>query len=263
MSGPVSATRGLRLSLEGRTALVTGASSGLGRHFTRTLAEAGATVIAAARRIDRLDERVRGLRGEDLAAHAVAMDVTDAASVASAFDVVAALGLTADVVVNNAGVAATAPLLDPSDANWDAALDTNLKGAWTVAREAARRLIAARRPGAIVNVASITGLRPAGGVAPYAVSKAGLIHLTKAMALELARHHIRVNALAPGYVKTELNREFLASEPGERLRTRIPQRRFGVPEDLDGPLLLLASSAGDFITGSVLAVDGGHLVSGL
>lgn len=263
MSPTAPAARGLRLSLEGRTALVTGASSGLGCHFARTLAEAGATVIAAARRADRLDARVDALRGEGLVAHAVAVDVTDTASVAAAFDTVAALGLTVDVLVNNAGLATTAPLLEQTDADWDAVLGTNLKGAWLVAREAARRLIAARRPGAIVNVASITGLRPAGGVAPYVASKAGLIHLTKAMALELARHHIRVNALAPGYVATELNRDFLASEAGERLCARIPQRRFGVPEDLDGPLLLLAGSAGDFITGAVLAVDGGHLVSGL
>jgi NAD(P)-dependent dehydrogenase (short-subunit alcohol dehydrogenase family) len=168
-----------------------------------------------------------------------------------------------DLVVNNAGQAVLRPLLEQEEKDWDAVVDTNLKGAWLVAQEGARRMVAGGRPGAIVNVASITGERVAGGVAPYCASKAGLIHLTRAMALELARHGVRVNALAPGYIETELNRDFLASPAGERLLARIPQRRFGRPEELVGPLLLLASDAGAFITGSVLAVDGGHLVSSL
>jgi NAD(P)-dependent dehydrogenase (short-subunit alcohol dehydrogenase family) len=142
-------------------------------------------------------------------------------------------------------------------------LDTNLKGAWLVAQEGARRLVAAKRPGSIINIASITGERVAGGVAPYCTSKAGVMHLTRAMALELARHGVRVNAVAPGYVQTELNKDFLVSEAGERLKSRIPQRRFGLPEELDGPLLLLASDAGAYITGSIIFADGGHLVSSL
>jgi NAD(P)-dependent dehydrogenase (short-subunit alcohol dehydrogenase family) len=142
-------------------------------------------------------------------------------------------------------------------------LQTNLKGAWLVGQEGARRLVAAGRPGAIVNIASITGERVAGGVAPYCASKAALLQMTRAMALELAPHGIRVNALAPGYVATELNRDFLASPAGQRLMARIPQKRFGDPADLDGALLLLASDAGRFMSGSVVAVDGGHLVSSL
>ena len=249
--------------LSGRVALVTGASSGLGRHFARTLAHAGATVVVAARRADKLAEVVADIRASGSEAIALTLDVTDSASVRAAFDTLAAQGLVADLLVNNAGVAVSRPLLEQTEADWDGVVDTNLKGAWLVSQEAARRLVAAGLPGCIVNIASITGERVAGGVAPYAASKAGLIHLTRAMALELARSNIRVNALAPGYVVTELNQDFLSSAAGERLRARIPQQRFGRAEDLDGPLLLLASAAGAFITGSVLAVDGGHLVSSL
>lgn len=250
-------------SLAGRVALVTGASSGLGRHFARTLAQAGASVVVAARRIDKLADVVAEIQALGREAWAVPLDVTDAASVKAAFDALAAQGLTADIVVNNAGVAVSRPLLEQTEADWDGVVDTNLKGAWLVAQEAARRLVAAGLPGSIVNISSITGERVAGGVAPYCASKAGLIQLTRAMALELARSRIRVNALAPGYIVTELNQTFLASSAGERLRSRIPQQRFGRVEDLDGPLLLLASEAGAFVTGSVLAVDGGHLVSSL
>ena len=252
-----------RFSLAGRVALVTGASSGLGRHFAQTLAQAGASVAVAARRTDKLADVVAGIRALGREAWALPVDVTDAASVKAAFDTLAAQGVTADIVVNNAGVAVSRPLLEQTEADWDGVVDTNLKGAWLVAQEAARRLVAAERPGCIVNIASITGERVAGGVAPYCASKAGLIQLTRAMALELARSRIRVNALAPGYIVTELNQAFLASSAGERLRSRIPQQRFGRLEALDGPLLLLASEAGAFITGSVLAVDGGHLVSSL
>ncbi len=252
-----------RFSLAGRVALVTGASSGLGRHFAHTLAQAGASVVVAARRADKLAGVVADLQALGGQARAQAMDVSDAASVRAAFDALAAQGLVADIVVNNAGIAVSHPLLEQTEADWDGVVDTNLKGAWLVAQEAARRLVAAGLPGSIVNIASITGERVAGGVAPYCASKAGLIQLTRAMALELARMRIRVNALAPGYVVTELNQDFLSSSAGERLRARIPQQRFGRPDDLDGPLLLLASAAGAFITGSVLAVDGGHLVSSL
>lgn len=258
MTHPVDAFR-----LDGRTALVTGASSGLGRHFAGTLARAGARLVVAARRSERLQDLVAHLREAGHQALAVPMDVTDPASVAAAFDAMAGEWGAPDLVVNSAGVAVSRPLLEQSVQDWDSVVDTNLKGAWLVSQEAARRLLAQGRPGAIVNIASITGERVAGGVAPYCASKAGLLHLTRAMALELARAGIRVNALAPGYVATELNAGFLASEAGERLKARIPQKRFGQPEDLDGPLLLLASDAGRFMTGSVVAADGGHLVGSL
>jgi NAD(P)-dependent dehydrogenase (short-subunit alcohol dehydrogenase family) len=252
-----------RFTLAGRRALVTGASSGLGRHFARTLAEAGAVVIVAARSVDKLAATVAEVEAVGGHASALRLDVTDLASVRAGFDEIEAGGGVADIIVNNAGLAVSRPLLEQTEADWDSVLDTNLKGAWLVAQEGARRLVAAKRGGSIVNIASITGERVAGAVAPYCTSKAGVIHLTRAMALELARHGVRVNALAPGYVQTELNRDFLASEAGERLRARIPQRRFGSAEELDGPLLLLASHAGAYITGSVVFADGGHLVSGL
>ncbi|HEV7267972.1 MAG TPA: SDR family oxidoreductase, partial [Falsiroseomonas sp.] len=195
--------------------------------------------------------------------HGVSMEVTDPASVQAGFDEAAALaGRAPDILVNNAGVALTRAAIDMTPQEWSGVVDTNLTGAFTVAQAAARGMRAAGG-GSIVNVASILGLRVAGMVAPYAASKAGLIQLTKALALEWARDGIRVNALAPGYVETELNRAFFESEPGQRLIKRIPQRRLGRPEDLDGPLLLLCSDASAYMTGSVVEVDGGHLVSSL
>ncbi len=211
-----------RFRLDGRRALVTGASSGLGRHFALTLAQAGASVIVAARGVDKLAETVATIEAAGGEAVAVPLDVTDLASVKQAFDAIEAGPGTADIIVNNAGVAVSRPLLQQTEADWDSVVDTNLKGAWLVAQEAARRLVAAKRPGSIVNIASITGERVAGGVVGYCASKAGVIHLTRAMALELARHEIRVNAIAPGYVQTELNRDFLVSEAGERLQVAHP-----------------------------------------
>lgn len=250
--------------LDGRRALVTGASGGLGLHFAGVLAAAGATVVLAARRVDRLEAEVARLREGGAAAHAVAIDVTDAASVRAAFDAAEAdAGGAIDIVINNAGIPGDSRVLDMEEAEWDQVLDTNLKGAWLVGREAARRLSHTRQGGSIINVASILGLRVAGGVSAYCASKAGLIQLTKAMALELARHRIRVNALAPGYIETDLNRDFFASEAGLKLVQRIPQRRLGQAGELDGPLLLLASGAGSYMTGAVIEVDGGHLCSSL
>jgi NAD(P)-dependent dehydrogenase (short-subunit alcohol dehydrogenase family) len=249
--------------LDGSKALVTGASSGLGRHFALTLAQAGAEIVVAARRADKLAALVAEIEALDRRAHAVSLDVTSEASVRAAFDSIEKTTGVVDVIVNNAGVTATKAVLQQTEADWDSVIDTNLKGAWLVAQEAARRLVAAKRGGSIINVASILGERVAGGVAPYAISKAGLVQATKALALELARYDIRVNAIEPGYVITDINRDFLASEAGEKLRMRIPTRRFGEMTHLDGPLLLLASRAGAHMTGAALAVDGGHLVSSL
>lgn len=252
------------LRLDGELALVTGASSGLGQHAAQTLAEHGADVVVAARRTDRLQSLVQTLQALGVRAHAQTLDVTDAAQVEAALDeLTAAMGRPPTRLVNAAGVAVTASVLKQTERDWDTVMDTNLKGAWLVGSACARRWVQRGEGGVVLNIASITGLRVAGGVAPYCASKAGLIQLTQAMALELARHGIRVNALAPGYVETELNRDFLRSEAGERLRQRIPMLRFGEASDLDGPLLLLLSDAGRYINGAVLAVDGGHLVSGL
>ncbi len=249
------------LSLQGRTALVTGASSGLGRHFARVLAEAGARVAVAARRKDRLDELVGEIKGKGGDAIAVPLDVTDPASVRSAFDAAeAALG-PVSVLINNAGVPSNTFFSKLTEQDWRSVLDVNLDGVFRVGQEAARRMSAAGNGGSIVNVASVLGLGVLKAVAPYAASKAAVIQLTKSMALELARDKIRVNALAPGYVVTELNEGFLTSEGGRKLLSRIPFGRAADPSELDGALLLLASDAGSFITGTVLVVDGGALLS--
>jgi NAD(P)-dependent dehydrogenase (short-subunit alcohol dehydrogenase family) len=248
--------------LDGKCALVTGASGSLGRHFAHVLAEAGAAVVLAARRLDRLEAIAAEIIAAGGKAMAVALDVTDGAGIGAAFTAAEERLGPVSVLVNNAGIAVTQPFLEHHEADWDTVMDTNLKGAWLVAREAASRMAAAGG-GNIVNIASILGLRVAGSVAAYAASKAGLIHLTKAMALELARNGIRVNALAPGYIETDLNREFFAGDAGRRLIQRIPQQRLGQPGDLDGALLFLASDASRYMTGEIIAVDGGHLVSSL
>lgn len=245
--------------LTGKTALVTGASGGLGLHFAKLLAANGASVILSARRLPALDQACAAIRAAGGTAEPLEMDVSQANSVTAAF---ARLPGPLDILINNAGVTATQRAENLDEAAWDGILDTNLKGAFLVAQAAARGMKAAGG-GAIVNVASILGMRVAGSVSPYAASKAGLIHLTKALALEWARDKIRVNALCPGYIETDLNRDFFASEAGQTLIKRIPQRRLGKPEELDGALLLLCSAAGSYITGSVIAVDGGHLVSSL
>ncbi|MEQ9171846.1 MAG: glucose 1-dehydrogenase [Rhodospirillales bacterium] len=249
--------------LADRVALVTGASSGLGRRFAEALAAHGAAVACCARRREKLAETVDAITAAGGQALAVEMDVTDRESVADAFETAdRALGQVT-ILINNAGLASTDRAIDLDPATWDQTMATNLTGAWTVAQRAAKDMIAAGRPGTIVNVASVLGLRQAGGVMPYAVSKAGLVQMTKSLALEWARHNIRVNAIAPGYIETDLNRNFLESEGGQTLMKRIPQRRFGKPEDLEGALLLLASDASDFMTGETVAVDGGHLVNTL
>src|SRR5689334_351702 len=245
--------------LSGKTALVTGASSGLGAHFARCLGAAGASVVLAARRADRLQSLQAELARDKITATSVELDVQSAESTARALDAAGPI----DIVINNAGISIVKPALEMPEKDWDAVVDTNLRGAWLVAQGAAQRWVADKRPGSIVNIGSILGLRTIGQVAPYNASKAGLIHLTRALAMEWARHDIRVNAICPGYIETEMNSDFWKTPAGQRLIDRIPQRRIGKPEHLDGALLLLASDAGSFMTGSVLTVDGGHTVSSL
>ena len=245
--------------LAGKSALVTGASSGLGRHFAGLLARHGASVTLAARRRAAVEAACAEITGQGGDASPASLDVADAASIEAAF----AGQLPFDIVINNAGVSLPGPAMEMGEAEWDATFDVNLRGSFLVAKATACAMLKGGRGGAIVNVASILGLRVAGGVSAYAASKAGLIQLTRSLALEWARYGIRVNALCPGYVESDLNRDFFLTEAGEALVKRIPQRRLGQPEDLDGALLLLASDAGRYITGAALAVDGGHLVSSL
>ncbi len=256
-------TRDPLFDVSGKAALVTGASSGLGEHFARVLAARGAIVVAGARRADRLDRLVAQVRADGGTAHAVALDVTDRASVREAVSRAADLAGGLDILVNNAGIADTHPSMDLPEENWRRVIDTNLDGAWRVAQAAAQAMLAAGKGGSIVNIASVLGLRVASNLLAYSAAKAALIQLTKALALEWARHGIRVNAIAPGYVETEINSGFFRSEAGQAMVKRIPQRRIGTPRDLEGALLLLASGAGAYMTGSIVVADGGHLVNSL
>jgi 3-oxoacyl-[acyl-carrier protein] reductase len=253
-----------RFDLSGKTALVTGASQGLGAGFARTLAAAGAKVALGARQTGKLADLQAEITAAGGTAEAVAMDVTDAASIRAAFDAAeAALG-PVDVLVNNAGIAITKPFLEITEADWDAVLDTNLKGCFLAGQEAARRMRdrfeVGGDGGSIINVASVLGQDVIGQLSSYCASKAGLIQLTKAMALELARLHVRVNAIAPGYIETPINAAFFQTPAGESMVKGIPQRRLGQPHDLDGAILLLASDASMYMTGTVVTVDGGFLL---
>jgi NAD(P)-dependent dehydrogenase (short-subunit alcohol dehydrogenase family) len=256
-------TRLPRFDLDGQVALVTGASSGIGRHLARLLAAAGAKVALAARRVDRLAEAAREIEAEGGAAAPLACDVTRAESVAETVAAAESKLGPVSILVNNAGVVVSKPLLEHTEADWDHVIDTDLKGAWLMAREFAAHLVARERPGRIVNIASVLGSRTVARVPIYCTAKAGLIHLTHVLAMELARYGILVNALAPGYVETDFNRDFLRSEPGRRLIGRVPLQRVGRPDDLDGAMLLLVSPAGAYITGAVIAVDGGHAVAAI
>jgi len=250
-------------NLNGRTALVTGASSGLGQHFAKTLVKAGAKVALAARRTDRLVQFTDELRnlGFEVAFHE--MDVTKLETIVSALDQLEnELGVI-DVLVNNAGVANTLLATEIDESEWDRVIDTNLKGAWLVAQQVAQRLIQKNKPGTIINISSIMGYRVAKAVSSYAASKAGLIQLTKSLALEWAKENIRVNAIAPGYFMTEMNEGFFEEKQSENIIKNIPQRRIGQPEELAGCLLLLASDASSYMTGTTIVVDGGHMQSSL
>jgi NAD(P)-dependent dehydrogenase (short-subunit alcohol dehydrogenase family) len=249
--------------LKGRHVLVTGASGGLGEHFARLCARCGAAVTVAARRRDKLEALVHDLQAAGAAdIRAIDLDVSDEASVEAAFTALKG-GPPLDVVVNNAGIAGTGPAIDTQTTEFDRIIGTNLRGVWLMSVAAARQWRDAKRPGIILNIASILGLRVIGGTAPYAVSKAGVVQMTEVLALEWARFGIRVNALAPGYIATDINAEFFATEPGLQMIRRIPMRRLGQPEDLDAPFLLLATDASAWMTGATIPVDGGHLVSAL
>ena len=244
--------------LSGEVALVTGASGGLGRRFARVLAAAGARVAATARSPDKVATLVDDIRRSGGAAAGLTLDVIEMSSIRGAFDAVAAGWGPVTILVNNAGVAHGGRTVDMTPEEWRRVLAVDLDGQFFVAQEMARRLIAAGTPGTIINIASLLGMRVEKGVAAYATAKAGLIQLTKALALDWARHGIRVNAIAPGWFPTAINETYLVGETGESIKQANPLRRFGEEHDLDGALLLLASKAGAYMTGAVIPVDGGQ-----
>ena len=252
---------GALFDLSGEVALVTGASSGLGKRFARVLAAHGAKVVLAARSTDKLEQLKAEIEAEGGTAIAVALDVSERSQIPAAFDAAEEAFGTVTVVVNNAGIAVQTPILDVTEEEWQQVRDVNYEGVWLTAQEGARRMAAAECGGSIINIASLLALRVAKTLGTYAVTKAAVVQLTKAMGLELARYNIRVNAIAPGYFLTEMNRDFFTSKEAEPFVAAIPQKRVADPGELDGTLLLLASRASSFMTGSVIVVDGGHSLS--
>jgi NAD(P)-dependent dehydrogenase (short-subunit alcohol dehydrogenase family) len=247
--------------LKGRVALVTGASSGLGVRFAEVLAENGAAVALVARRADRLAAIKARIEAAGGRAVAIGADVLDRKAMMRAFDAAEKAFGTVTILVNNAGVAHADRAVELSEEGWRRVVGTNLDAVFFWAQEAARRMLAAKTGGAIVNIASVLGFGVSKGTAAYAVAKAGVIQLTKALGLELAFRGIRVNAIAPGWIVTDLNREYLTSEHGAALKREIPVGRFGEERDLDGALLLLVSDAGRYMAGATIVVDGGQMVA--
>ncbi len=250
--------------LTNKRIIITGASSGVGAHFARLLADQGANLGLLARRLDKLDVTKHELEStSDITVAVAECDMLDPAAIDRAItDLHSALG-GIDILINNAGITRQATALEQTLDDWDTVVNTNLRAAWLASTITARLMKTDDIKGSIINIASILGLRVANQVAPYAISKAGMIQMTKALALEWARFGIRVNALAPGYLYTDMNARFFTSEAGKKILSRVPQRRLGKMSELDGPLLLLASDAGSFMSGTIIPVDGGHLINTL
>ena len=253
---------GIEVNFNGKVALVTGASSGLGARFAKILAEAGAQVVLAARRVARLKELRAEIESNGGAAHLVALDVTDYASIKSAIAHAETEAGPIDILINNSGVSSTQRLVDVTPEDYRQVMDTNLQGAFFVAQEAAKRMILRAkgdptRQHRIVNIASVAGLRVLSQIGVYCMSKAGVVQMTKAMALEWGRYGINVNAICPGYIETEINREYFQSEGGQKLIDMLPRKRIGHPEDLDGLLLLLSADESRFINGAIITADDG------
>lgn len=249
-----------RFSLQGRMALVTGAGSGLGEHFATVLAEAGAKVVCVARRLERVEAVAAGIRENGGEALACVMDVTDCESIKQAFDAAEREFGKIDVLVNNAGLSDPAPFEEMTRTQWTSLLDANLSGPFFVAQEMARRLIAVGQAGTIINIASILGHVARQCFLNYGTTKAAVIHMTQYMALDLMPHSIRVNAIAPGFFPSEMTNPFYESEAGQKEIAGLPPKRLGRHEELDGPLLLLASEASSYMSGSVVTVDSGHSI---
>jgi NAD(P)-dependent dehydrogenase (short-subunit alcohol dehydrogenase family) len=247
---------GTLFNLTGKRVLLTGASSGLGLHFSSTLARAGAHVILASRSIDKLETLAASIRDDGGSCEVCALDVRSRDAIRKCIERLEA-DAPLDVLVNNAGIAVVKAPQHLSDDDWDAVYETNLRGAWVLSQELIKRRLADGRECSIINIASVLGLRGIGHVAPYAAAKAGLINVGRDLSTDLAQKGIRINAIAPGYIETEMNREWLKTDGGERLRAKIPARRFGQPADLDGALLYFASDASRYTNAAVVAIDGG------
>jgi len=247
-------------SLKGRVALVTGASSGLGVQFAKALADNGASIALVARRADRLKSLKDEIEKKGGKAVAIEADVTDSAAMTRAFDAAEKAFGTVGILVNNAGIAHGGRAVDMPPEEWRKVLSTNLDAVFFWAQEAARRMLAAKTQGSVVNIASVLGLAVSKGAVAYATAKAGVVQVTRALAVELAFKGVRVNAIAPGWFVTEMNDDYLAGEAGAAIKREIPMGRFGNAGDLDGALLLLASDAGSYITGATIVVDGGQVI---
>ncbi len=259
---------GIEVNLEGKIALVTGASSGLGNRFARVLSKAGATVIVAARRIDRLKELRAEIEAEGGEAHVVSLDVTDHESIRAAVAHAESEAGPIDILVNNSGVANTQRLIDVTPDDYDFVMRTNTEGAFFVAQEVAKRMIARakddekrgepQQASRIINIASVAGLRVLPQIGIYCMSKAAVVHMTRSMAVEWGRFGINVNAICPGYIRTEINEAQFDSDAGQKLVAMLPRRRVGDPADLDGLLLILAADESRFINGSIITADDGQ-----
>ena len=249
------------IDLSGKVALITGASSGLGARFAQVLARAGATVALAARRVERLKELRAEIDAEGGEAHVYELDVTNIPSVRACVAQVENELKKIDILVNNSGVSAQGRLLEVTEEDYDYVMDTNLKGAFFVAQQAAKVMVDKKTPGRIINIASVAGMKTLSQLSVYCMSKAAAIHMTKSMALELGRYGINVNAICPGYIETEINSAYFKTDNGQKLMNLLPRRRLGQPEDLDGLLLLLASDASGFINGAAIAADDGMAVA--
>ncbi|MBT5495105.1 MAG: glucose 1-dehydrogenase [Alphaproteobacteria bacterium] len=244
--------------LEGKVALITGASAGLGKHFASVIAEAGAQVVIAARRLNKLEETAQPIIDAGGQVHCVTLDVMESDQIPAVFDAAEEAFGTVDILINNSGIVIAGKVPNIPEDDWDSVIGTNLKGAWMMAQEAARRMIAAKRQGSIVNLASILAFRAQKALSTYSISKAAVAQMTRTMASELAPYGIRVNAMAPGYIATDMNSDFLYSPRGQQMMGEVPIGRYGELGELDECLLMLSGDRSKYLTGAVIPIDGGH-----